>query len=144
MNTRLKEIDDIVNSIKSQNDYELEIEEKIRSFKEKFSNELEGYEHIPSLFKFYSMKPGGYVRYVNLKGQIKYGGILVKAFESEDKSEFNKKNLLLIQNSNSKQWVISWEKNYIFYKKQTKKGDNLRNLFISLLDKDVDSDFKIE
>ena len=126
MNTRLKEIDDIVNSIKSQNDYELEIEEKIKSFKEKFSNELEGYEHVPSLFKFYSMKPGGYVRYVNLKGQIKYGGILVKAFESEDKSEFNKKNLLLIQNSNSKQWVISWKKIISF---KSRQRDNLRNLF---------------
>lgn len=139
MNNRLKEINDIVESIKSEKDYEKETLKKIEGFRQKFNDELDGYHHVPSLFHFYSLKAGGYIRYVNLNNEIKYGGILVKVFESDNKDEFNKKNLLLLQNSNSKQWVISWEKNYIFYKKQTKKGDNLRNLFISLLDKKDDN-----
>lgn len=138
MNTRLKEIDEIVSSIKSEKDYEKETKVKISFLKEKYSSELHEYNFVKTLEEFYNLKPGGYIRYVNFKDEIKYGGILVKSFESNNTDEFNKKNLLLIQNTNNKQWVVSREKNYIFYKPQTKKGDNLRNLFISLLDKKVD------
>lgn len=138
MNTRLKEIDEIVNSIKSEDDYKKETRDKISFLKDKYSSELDKYNFVETLKDFYNLKAGGYIRYVNFKDQIKFGGILVKSFESDNKDEFNKKNLLLIQNTNSKQWVISWEKNYIFYKPQTKKGDNLRSLFISLLDKKID------
>ena len=138
MNNRLKEIDDIVNSIKPENEYQNSILKKIDKFKKDFSKELEEYIYVPTILKFKELKPGGYVRYINYDNEIKYGGILVKVFESETKDDFNKKNLLLLQNSNGKQWVVSWEKNYIFYKRQTKRGDNLRKLFISLLDKKTD------
>jgi hypothetical protein len=44
--------------------------------------------------------------------------------------------MLLLQNKNYNKWTITWERNIIFYKQQVKKGDNLRNLFISLLHED--------
>ena len=138
MNKRLKEIDEIVNSIKSESDYQTEILKKVDKFKKEFSKELEEYSFVPTILKFKELKPGGYIRYINDNNEIKYGGILVKVFESENKDEFNKKNLLLIQNTTGKQWVVSWQKNYIFYKHQTRRGDNLRKLFISLLDKKSD------
>ena len=126
MNKRLKEIDDILESIEPNN--------KINNYLEIYKNELQDYKYVNSLEELYDLKSAGYIRYINLNGELKFGGILIKVFESENKDEFNKKNLILLQNSNNNKWVISYERNYIFYKNQTKKGDNLRNLFISLLD----------
>ena len=126
MNKRLKEIDDILESIEPTN--------KINNYLEIYKNELQDYKYVNSLEELYDLKSAGYIRYINLNGELKFGGILIKVFESENKDEFNKKNLILLQNSNNNKWVISYERNYIFYKNQTKKGDNLRNLFISLLD----------
>lgn len=135
MSKRLKEIDEIIDSIKSQKEYENEMKSKVESLIEKFSDKLEGYNFVSSLEELYKLKPSGYIRYINFNDEIKFGGILIKVFKSESDDEFNKKNLILIQNSDNIKWAISWEKNYIFYKNQTKKGDNLRNLFISILDK---------
>lgn len=135
MSKRLKEIDEIINSIKSQKEYENEMKLKVEDLIKKFSDKLNGYKFVSSLDELYKLKPSGYIRYINFNDEIKFGGILIKIFKSETDNEFNKKNLILIQNSDNIKWVISWEKNYIFYKSQTKKGDNLRNLFISILEK---------
>jgi hypothetical protein len=137
MNKRLKEIDDFVNSIKTENEFNSEIQHKMEKYKEKFYNELLDYNPVTNLKDLYNLKSAGYIRYVNFNNEIKYGGILLKVFKSENEDEISQKNLILLQNSNNKKWTISWENNYIFYKKQTKKGDNMRNLFISLLDKDI-------
>jgi|TARA_B100000524_G_C23651793_1_gene370435 hypothetical protein len=135
MNKRLKEINEFINSIKTQEEYNDNLEKKFLKYKTKFK-ELENYEPIKNLQHLYSLKMGGYIRYVNFDGELRYGGILLKIFESENDSEFNKKNLIILQNIDNNKFTISWEKNYIFYKSQTKKGDNLRELFISLIDKD--------
>ena len=137
MNNRLKEIDDFVNAIKTENEFTSEIQQKMEKYKEKFYNELLDYNPVINLKDLYNLKSAGYIRYVNFNNEIKYGGILLKVFKSENEDEISQKNLILLQNSNNKKWTISWENNYIFYKKQTKKGDNMRNLFISLLDKDI-------
>jgi hypothetical protein len=137
MNKRLKEIDDFVDSIKTENEFNSEIQQKMEKYKEKFYNELLDYNPVISLKDLYNLKSAGYIRYVNFNNEIKYGGILLKIFKTENEDEISQKNLILLQNSNNKKWTISWENNYIFYKKQTKKGDNMRNLFISLLDKDI-------
>lgn len=137
MNKRLKEIDDFVNSIKTENEFNSEIQQKMEKYKEKFYNELLDYNPVTNLKDLYNLKSAGYIRYVNFNNEIKYGGILLKIFKTENEDEISQKNLILLQNSNNKKWTISWENNYIFYKKQTKKGDNMRNLFISLLDKDI-------
>ncbi len=136
MNNRLKEIDNFIDSLKINT--KDKILKKIDSFFKKYKNELDGYRFISSLEELYDLKPAGYIRYVNMDEEIKYGGILIKVFKSESDEEFQKKNLILIQNSNNKKWVVSWEKNYVFYKEQTKKGDNLRNLFISLIEKKIE------
>ena len=50
--------------------------------------ELEDYYFVDNLEELYNLKPAGYVRYINNKGEIRFGGILIKAFKSE-KKEFN-------------------------------------------------------
>ena len=138
MNSRLKDIDNFVNSIKTEEEHQLEKQNKFNEYKNKFKDTLNGYVEILNLEDLYSLKSAGYIRYINLKGEIRYGGILMKVFKTESEDEFNKKNLLLLKNSHEKKWSISWEKNFIFYKHQTKKGDNLRNIFISLLDEKIE------
>ena len=132
MNKRLKEIDQFVNSISTQEEFDKKFKKKHLKYKKKF-NELDGYNSVYNLEDLNNLKMGGYIRYVNLNGELRYGGILIKVFKSENDNEFNIKNLMILQNSQNIKFTISWEKNYIYYKTQTKKGDNLRDLFISLL-----------
>jgi ligand-binding sensor domain-containing protein len=134
MKDRLKEINDIIDSIKSPKEYKQDIQKKMDDFYVLYKNELEDYKHVKTIDDLYNLKSAGYIRYIDLDGKLKYGGILLKVFKSDNEIEFYNKNLILIQNTNNKKWTISWENNYIFYKKQTKKGDAMRNLFISLID----------
>ena len=71
MNKRLKEIDDFVNSIKTQEEYNDNLEKKILKYKTKFK-ELENYEPVKNLQQLYSLKMGGYIRYVNFDGELRY------------------------------------------------------------------------
>ena len=139
MNKRLKEIDNIVEEFFPQKKYQLELQQKISKFKLKYKDELKDYNYVKSKDELYNLKSAGYIRYFDKDDNLKYGGILIKVFESEANNIDEKRTLILIKNSQNNQWVISWENNTIFYKEQTKKGDNLRDLFISLLDKDYNN-----
>jgi hypothetical protein len=140
MNNRLKEIDMLVESFFPQKEHNLELENKINKFYNTYKKELKNYNYVSSKEELFQLKLAGYIRYFDRDDNIKFGGILIKIFESETDSIEKKRTLLLLQNSDGKKWTISWENNIIFYKPQTKKGDNLRNLFISLLDKEEYSD----
>ena len=136
MNNRLKEIDMIVENFFPQKEHDLEIKNKLDNFYKTYKNELKNYTYVESKDELNNLKSAGYIRYFDRDDNLKYGGILIKVFESESDDIEKKRTLLLLQNSDANKWTISWENNMIFYKPQTKKGDNLRNLFISLLDKD--------
>jgi len=140
MNKRLKEIDMIVESFFPQKEHDNELKEKINIFYQTYKKELKNYNYVSSKEELNELKLAGYIRYFDRDDNLKFGGILIKVFESETDIIEKKRTLLLLQNSDGIKWTISWENNIIFYKPQTKKGDNLRNLFISLLDKDEISD----
>jgi hypothetical protein len=138
MNNRLKEIDLIVEQFFPQKNYENEKIDKINKFKLKYKDELKNYNIINTKEELYNLKSAGYIRYFDREDNLKFGGILLKVFESENENVDMVRTLILLKNSENIKWTISWENNMIFYKKQTKKGDNLRNLFISLLDTNID------
>ena len=138
MNNRLKEIDLIVEQFFPQKNYENEKIDKINKFKSKYKDELKNYNIINTKEELYNLKSAGYIRYFDREDNLKFGGILLKVFESENENVDMVRTLILLKNSENIKWTISWENNMIFYKKQTKKGDNLRNLFISLLDTNID------
>jgi len=140
MNNRLKEIDILVESFFPQKEQDIELENKINKFYNTYKKELKNYNYIRSKKELLELKLAGYIRYFDRDDNLKFGGILIKVFESETDTIEKNRTLLLLQNSDGKKWTISWENNIIFYKSQTKKGDNLRNLFISLLDKEEYSD----
>lgn len=129
MDDRLNDINKIVNSIKTQKSFNKDLEKKADKYIKKYPDLLKDYTLIKNKKKLKLCKNGGYIRYVNKNGLIRYGGLLLKVFEPPNSDI----TMLLLQNKNNNKWSITWDRNTIFYKEQVKKGDNLRNLFISLL-----------
>ena len=125
---RLEDIDNWLKSnYKSQNDYLLKLKKKERKWREKYTEELSEYVFIPTKEDLLEhVKKGGYIRYINLKGELRWGGILVSTFQG-------KKSLkMILQNKTYKRWIISWNKNYIFYRPHRTSSDKLRELFIEI------------
>lgn len=123
------QIENFINSIQTQDNFEKNRTKTINNYYDIYKQELEEYEFIENLSKFNSLKKGGYIRYINLNEELKWGGILLKKYKFDDI------NMMLLCNSNSKNFSISFEKNYIFYKKHTTQADKTRKLFLSYLDK---------
>jgi hypothetical protein len=98
----------------------------------KYEKELEGYKFING-GDIKNILIGGYIRYINLEGELKYGGILIKK-KDEDKIS---KTIFILKNTNKKVWKVSYKKNYIFYKKHTTINDKFRDLFISSLNGNI-------
>jgi hypothetical protein len=126
---REKKIDNFVENIFSQKQWKKKMDKKINKWKKKYSKELEDYEFIFNSDEFYQLKIGGYIRYFNLNNELKWGGILLKVFKQEDR------NLMVLGNSEFKRMVVSFDKNYVFYKTHKTANDINRKLFISFLDK---------
>ena len=125
---REKKIDNFVESIFSQKKWKKKMDKKISKWKDKYSKELEDYEFVYNSDEFYQLKIGGYIRYFNLNNELKWGGILLKVFKQEDR------NLMVLGNSEFKRMIVSFDKNYIFYKTHKTASDINRKLFISFLD----------
>ena len=125
---RLKDIDKWLESnYKSENEYLLKLKKKEEKWRTKYTEELKEYIFIPTqddLKKY--VKKGGYIRYVNLKGELKWGGIFVNLVQGKRTIKIN------LQNKTYKRWLISWNKNYIFYRPHRTSNDKLRELFVSI------------
>ena len=130
MNKRLKDIENLVDQVKSQEKWQSEMNKKIYKWKSDYEKELEDYEFIESEEELKrTAKKGGYVRYFNANDELRYGGFLVNIFQDNEITK------ITLMNTMGKRWAISWTRNYIFYKKHTTANDKLRKIFISLLEK---------
>ena len=131
---REKEIDAIVNSFSSKKKWKNEIDSKISKWFDDYEKELEDYEFIYNIKEFNKIKIGGYIRYFNLNEEFRWGGILLKKKYDKEKD----RHLMVIGNTEFKRFVLSFEKNYIFYKNHKTANDKLRKIFLSYLnDNDV-------
>jgi hypothetical protein len=126
---REKQIDNFLKQIESQEEYEENIKKKINKFYKNYTDELEDYEYIKDLKTFNKIKQGGYIRYFNLNDELKWGGILIKKIKQNDM------DLMVLSNTNCKRFVVSFQKNYIFYKNHQTASDKTRKLFMSALEK---------
>ena len=106
-------------------DINLDTECYINNIFLKFKDQLNEYEFIEDIE---DLKLGGYVRYISMDEDFKFGGILMAIY--------NKKNLfetkLLLKNKHNHLWTIKFTNYYIFYKKHKTKNDNFRNLFLKV------------
>ena len=122
-------IEKFLDQIISQEEWELKQTKRINKFFNAYPNELEDYVYVKDEKEFDDIKIGGYIRYFNYNNEMKWGGILVNKYK-DDKNN----NLMVLTNSSFKRFIVSFNKNYIFYKKHTTQADKTRKLFLSYLD----------
>ena len=82
----------------------------------KYKDELEDFVYI-SPTNLNKLKLGGTLRYVNINGDIRYGGLLVN-IEGDDSFETLK---FIIRKISGKFMKIFYEKNYIFFRQRRTK-----------------------
>jgi hypothetical protein len=120
LNDRLKEIDEFVDSFLPNT--------PIKNILSKYKSELCDYEYIESIDVFSTLSLKGSLKYVNkYDGQLRSGGLLVKIYKKE-----NNKWTAIIKQIDGKKYYISYDSNYIFYKKtKSEERVDLFNLFMS-------------
>jgi len=129
MTQRETDIVNIINSIKTQKQWEDEKNDYIDKMYKKYSKELEDYNVITNNKQYDNMELGGYVRYIDGDDELKWGGILLKKYK---KNDFN---YMILANSKMQRINISYNRNTCFYKKHKTASDNRRQFFMSYLDK---------
>jgi len=131
---REQDIENFLNQLESQEEWEEKRQNIVKSFYKNYSKELEDYIFIKNIKDYNKIELGGYIRYFNLNEELKWGGILVKKIIQNDME------LMVLSNSTSDRTVVSFQKNYIFYKKHTTSNDKVRKLFLSALEKYTDDE----
>ncbi len=114
----------------TQEEWEEEQMIRIEGLVIKYKNELSKYDLIKEC-DIDELKPGGYIRFINYKDELKFGGILINKFTK------NKKYYLTLSNNNFR-YAISFSRNIIFYQRNRTVADKLREIFISSLEKYTD------
>lgn len=132
LSDREKNIENFLNQIETQEEYEYKIKKKVEKFYKDYPNELDDYKYISNIKEYNKIKKGGYIRYFNLNDELKFGGILIKKIKQKDI------DLMVLCNTTKDRFVVSFNKNYIFYKEHQTSADKTRKLFISALEKYTD------
>lgn len=127
MTDRIDNINKFIDNIITQNEWKKNKINELTILKEKYKTELDKYSIIEKK-DINKMKIGGYVRYINLDNELKWGGILIKKIKENN---FN----FLILKTNINIIKICFEKNIIFYQNHRTSADKMREIFISYLDK---------
>ena len=128
MNSRKKEINNIINKYINYSDFTSKRIKLIDEFKKNYEKELEEYTYIDYDDFLLKARKGGYIRYFDLNLNLKWGGILIKIENIETREP-----ILYLMNTTKKIWKINFAKNYVFYKKHKTYNDKLRNLFLSYI-----------
>jgi hypothetical protein len=89
--------------------------------------ELEGFTFVNNLDEFKDLPYGIIIRYVNFDGDLKWGGIYLKYWYNNDKHH------IYLANKSFNKYHITFENNYIYYKKPETESDKIRKLFISYI-----------
>ena len=92
-----------------------------------YKDKLENYIYI-NHDNLHILKSGGKIKYIDLNGNLKYGGILIKMVDTDMYTTL--KFLLKIQ---SIFYTISYTKNYIFFEPPEESKKNKRKMYTELL-----------
>jgi hypothetical protein len=87
----------------------------IKEYYDKYKDKLDGYTYITHE-NLYIMKPGGLIKFINLNGELKGGGILLQLLNTSKYTTLK----FLMKISPEKIYSLSYSKNYIFYSPQVK------------------------
>ena len=87
---------------------EKKLQRTIEDFEIKYEEKLSEYIYIDYNDLLSKVQIGGYIRYINLDGELRWGGILIKIEDIESRD-----TKLLLMNTSRKFWEIKFSKNYI-------------------------------
>lgn len=97
----------------------------INYLKNKFEIELKYYTYVkPSNISI--IKPGGYLRCIDIDENLKWGGTVMKLIDERNLNKFK----IQLMNTSNKFWTIKYSKYYVFYKKNITYKDTFRDIFI--------------
>lgn len=103
-------------------------EKYFKKIKKKYENELINFEYAKNINDIIQLKKI-FIRYINVKGKLYYGGIYYKTINK------NNKFYILLINKYKKIWEVAFDDNFIFYKKILNENDNKREFFKNILEK---------
>ena len=129
MSDRKKKNKDIINMMFNQEELISNKVKLIESFEKKYGKELEEYTYVGYDDFLFHVRLGCYIRYVNLNGELRWGGILIGIEDLDTRDP-----LLKLMNTNKRIWQIRFAKHYVFFKKHKTYNDRLREVFLSYLD----------
>lgn len=108
-----------------ENMIEIEDDSHVKDLMIKYEIELKDYKYINSK-NIDDIKLGGYVRYIDLDDNLKWGGTVIKLINKDNLSKFKIK----LMNTKKDTWSIKYSKYYVFFKKTVSYRDTFRNIFI--------------
>ncbi len=120
---RIKSINNFIDSIINQEEWENEYNNRINFLINKYIKQLDKYNYIIK-DEIDSLKVGGYIKYINDMDQLIWAGVL---YRIDSIYIYTIKNHEIIK--------INKFKNIIFYKKHVTQEDKRRDIFITSLDK---------
>ena len=129
MNERKRKNKEIIDLYVNKEEQEKERENLIKDFKETFKKELKNYNFVDYEEFLLTVRKGGYIRYVNLNKELRWGGILIDIEDLETRDP-----ILTLMNTDKRKWKIKFSKHYIFYRKHRSYNDRLREVFLSYLE----------
>jgi len=120
---RIKNINNFIDSIISQEEWDNEYNKRIDFLINKYIKQLEKFNYIVK-DEIGSLKMGGYVKYINNMDELIWAGVLYKI---DSNYIYTIKDNEIIK--------INKFKNIIFYKNHITQQDKTRDIFITSLDK---------
>ncbi len=120
---RIKDINKLIDSIITQEEWEYNNNKRLDGLILKYSNQLENYNYILKE-EIDDLKIGGYVKYIDINDILIWGGLLVKIDAS---FIYMKKDDNIIK--------INKYKNVIFYRNHRTQNDKYREIFTTGLEK---------
>lgn len=101
---------------------------------DKYSTDLDGYNLIKTKEEMLDLKMGCCIRYISkYDGELRKGGFLVK-------KEKKNNNIYCTLKQDNRFYVISFDSNRVYYKKQNRRKNNIRkwaDCFITDMENDV-------
>ena len=97
----------------------------ISDLKDKYEIELKYYKYVKS-DSISMIKPGGYIRCIDIDENLKWGGTVVKLINENNLNKFK----IQLMNTSNNFWTIKFNKYYIFYKNNITYKDTFRDIFI--------------
>ena len=83
----------------------------INKMKKKFRDKLKGYNYV----NLSEIKIGGYIKYINIYGDLNNGGIVLKKINDNKITNA----IIYIKGINNNIWQIKYYKYHVFYKTHT-------------------------